>query len=155
MTTTKVIRIAVAALSLSATGLVGIISHEGYREIAYKDIVGVPTIGFGTTEGVNLGDKTTPVKAIHRALSDVHKFEGALRKCVKVPLSQGEYDAYISLSYNIGASAFCKSTLVKKLNTGDYQGACNEILRWNRAGGKVIRGLTTRRQDEYIRCTSD
>lgn len=145
-------RIQIASLSLSAVALVGLAVHEGYRENAYLDIVGVPTIGYGTTDGVKLGDRTNPVKALERALADMQKFEGAIKQCVKVPLHQHEYDAYLSLSYNIGAGAFCRSTLVRKLNSGDYTGACNEILRWNRAGGKEVRGLTIRRQEEHKKC---
>jgi len=108
-------RIKVAALSASAVALVGLAVHEGYRENAYLDIVGIPTIGYGTTEGVKLGDRTDPIKALQRALSDMQKFEGAIKECVTVPLHQYEYDAFLSLSYNIGARAFCNSTLVKKL----------------------------------------
>lgn len=69
-----------------------------------------------------------------------------------VPLTQGEFDAYVSLTYNIGAGAFCKSTLVKRLNAGDYAGACAEIKRWDKMGGKVLRGLTARREREYQMC---
>lgn len=146
-------RTAIAALSLSAAALVGIATHEGYVGQAYQDIVGVWTIGFGTTEGVKPNQTITPVQAISRALTDAQKFEGALKQCVTVPLHQHEYDAYVSLSYNIGSGAFCRSTLVKKLNAGDYDGSCKEILRWNRAGGKEVRGLTIRRQQEYVLCT--
>ena len=145
-------RIQVAALSLSATALVGLAVHEGYREEAYQDIVGVWTIGFGTTKDVQPGQKLDPVKALQRALTDSQKFEGALKECVHVPLHQHEYDAFISLAYNIGAGAFCRSTLVRKLNAGDYEGACAEILRWNKAGGKVVRGLVVRREAEHKKC---
>jgi lysozyme len=82
----------------------------------------------------------------------MQRFEGAIKQCVKVPLKQNEYDSYLSLSYNIGSNAFCKSTLVKKLNLGDYEGACKEILRWDKAGGRVVRGLTIRREKEYKQC---
>lgn len=143
----------VIALVLSAAALVGIALSEGYSDQAIIPIKGdVPTVGFGSTEGVKLGDKTTPVKALARALQDVQKYEGAVKKCVKVPLYQYEYDAYLSLAYNIGTGAFCRSTLVKKLNDTDYLGACKEILRWDRAKGKVIPGLTARRQKEYQEC---
>ena len=87
-----------------------------------------------------------------RALDDVQRFEGALKQCVKVPLHQYEYDAYISLSYNIGSKAFCGSTLVKKLNAGDFDGACQQVLRWDRFKGKPLAGLTKRRQAEYEQC---
>jgi lysozyme len=146
-------RVLVTAITLSAAALVGLLTHEGYSD---KTIIPIkndkPTIGFGTTDGVKMGDTTTPVKALTRALQDVQKFEGALKNCVKVPLHQYEYDAYINLTYNIGGRAFCSSTLVKKLNAQDYNGACKEILRWDRAGGRVVKGLTNRRQKEYMQC---
>ena len=146
-------RIQLAALTLSAATLVGIAVHEGYRDTAYIPVPGdVPTIGFGTTGGVKMGDTITPTKALVRALQDVQRFEGALKQCVKVPLHQNEYDAYISLSYNIGSGAFCRSTLVKKLNAQDYEGACKEILRWDNFQGKPLKGLTLRREKEYQQC---
>lgn len=146
-------RTTIAALTLSAVGFVGLLGYEGYRDAAYIPIPGdVPTIGFGTTEGVKLGDRITPPVAVARALGDVSKYEGALRACVKVPLHQHEYDAFVSLSYNIGAAAFCRSTLVAKLNAGDYAGACAEISRWNRAGGREVAGLTNRREKERALC---
>lgn len=114
----------------------------------------IPTIGFGTTNGVKLGDKTTPTQALSRAMVDIQKFEGAVKSCVQVPLTQGEYDAYISLSYNIGSSAFCNSTLVKRLNQSEYTLACQEILKWNRFQGKELAGLTKRRQEEYLKCST-
>lgn len=147
-------RASIAALVLSAATLVGIVSHEGYRDTTYIPVPGdVPTIGFGTTGGVKPGDRTDPVKALNRAMADVNQFEGAIKRCVKVPLRQNEYDAFVSLSYNIGSGAFCGSTLVKKLNAEDYDGACREILRWDRFKGKPLAGLTKRRQAEYRQCT--
>ncbi|NBU79952.1 MAG: lysozyme, partial [Sphingomonadaceae bacterium] len=107
---------------------------------------------FGTTEGVKPGDKTTPPQALVRALQDITKYEGALKQCVRVPLHQYEYDAYISLAYNIGPTAFCGSTLVRKLNAQDYAGACAEILRWDKFQGQTLRGLTLRRQAENRMC---
>jgi lysozyme len=149
-------RSVIAALSLSAAGLVGLALHEGYTDRAVIPVKGdVPTIGFGTTGGVKLGDRTTPPAALSRALVDVQKFEGAIKQCVNVPLTQGEYDAFVSLAYNIGSAAFCGSTLVKKLNAGDYAGACAEILRWDRFKGQPLAGLTRRRQDEYRQCLGD
>lgn len=146
-------RMAVAGLALSAAGLVGLALHEGYTDRAVIPVKGdVPTIGFGATSGVRLGDTTTPPKALARALTDAQQFEGALKRCVTVPLHQHEYDAFVSLSYNIGADAFCRSTLVRRLNAGDYAGACAEILRWNRFQGRVLPGLDRRRQAEYQQC---
>jgi lysozyme len=147
------LRIAVAALSFSAAAFVGLLNLEGYEEVAAIPVKGdVPTLGFGTTQGVKLGERTTPVKAVNRALSDVQKYEGAVKRCVTVPLYQHEYDAYLSLAYNIGLTAFCKSTLVKYLNAEKYPEACREILKWNKFKGKPLRGLTIRRQAEYRQC---
>lgn len=146
-------RVKIASLALSASALVGLAVFEGYSPTTYLDIVGIPTIGFGTTENVRPGQKIDPVAALQRKLSDIQKFEGALKTCVKVPLHQYEYDAYLQLAYNIGPGNFCSSTLVKKLNAEDYKSACQEILRWNRAGGKVVRGLSQRREKEYKLCT--
>jgi lysozyme len=143
----------VATISLSATALVALLLHEGYRDNAYVPLAGdVPTIGFGTTSGVRLGDRITPEKALQVAMKDVQQFEGAIKSCVTVPLSQNEYDAFTSLAYNIGTGAFCKSTLVKKLNAGDYEGACKQILLWDKYQGKPLAGLTKRRQEEYKKC---
>ena len=146
-------RTQIASLVLSALALVGIATHEGYNDTAYTPIKGdVPTIGFGTTQGVKIGDKTNPIQALQRTMRDIEVKESAVKKCVKVPLYQHEYDAYVSLAYNIGTGNFCNSTLVLKLNAGDYPGACKEILRWNRAQGRVVKGLTARRQKEYQQC---
>ena len=146
-------RIKISLLTASAAALVGLLAHEGYKEEAYIPVPGdVPTIGFGTTKGVKMGDKTDPVKAIKRAYEDMQKFEGAIKRCVKVPLYQHEYDAYLSLLYNIGDNAFCNSTLVRFLNQGQYDQACKQILRWDKFQGKPLRGLTVRREQEYKKC---
>lgn len=168
----------IAVLVLSAAGLVGIAVDEGYTPKAVPDAVkgkAVPTSGFGTTGGVKMGDTTTPVKALQRMLTDVNSFEGAIKKCVKVPLHQYEYDAYINLAYNIGvgksgvADGFCESerggpsTLVKRLNAQDYAGACDAILQWKKAGGvdcstpgnKVCGGLWARRLELRSQCLGE
>ena len=158
-------RRSLAALSLSAAALVGIVLHEGYSDRAIIPVPGdVPTIGFGTTAGVKLGDTTTPPKALARALVDVQQFEGAIKTCVTVPLTQNEYDAYVSFAYNVGRRAFCQSTLVKKLNLGDFKGACDELLRWRFFQGKdcalpenrrLCGGLVKRREAEYRQCLGE
>lgn len=147
------VRLAVAALTLSAAGFVGIMNHEGYRGEAYQPVPGdVPTIGFGTTQGVEMGDTIDTVDAMNRALDDAEQFETAVRSCVDVPLLQAEFDAYVSLTYNIGSTAFCRSTLVKKLNAGDYAGACEQIKRWVYFNGRKLQGLVNRRESEYQQC---
>ena len=168
----------IAALVLSAAGLVGIAVNEGYTSKAVPDSVkgvAVPTHGFGTTGGVRMGDTTTPPKALARLLSDVRRFEGALKQCVKVPLHQYEYDAYVDLAYNIGpgksgvADGFCESrrggpsVLVQRLNAGDYAGACDAIMMWKRVGdvdcstpgNKQCAGLWARRQRLRSQCLGE
>ena len=146
-------RTLVASLTLSASALVGLALHEGYRGEAYTPVKGdVPTIGFGTTENVKPGDKTTVERALVRLLADADKFEKAVKRCAPVPMYQHEFNAYVSLTYNIGDSAFCKSTLARKLNAQDYVGACQELLRWDKFNGAPLAGLTKRRQEEYKLC---
>lgn len=151
----------VAALVLSASALIGIAVHEGFRDTAYIPVSGdVPTIGFGSTTNldgspVRLGQRTTSVEALKRLGKDVEKFETAVKTCAPVPMYQYEFDAYVSLTYNIGPNAFCKSTLAKKLIQYNYEGACKEILRWDRFQGKPLKGLTIRRQEEYKTCIGE
>lgn len=143
-----------AALLVSAALLVGIASHEGYVEVAAPPVPGdVATNGFGSTgPDIKLGDRTTPVRALVRLAADADKKARAVKRCAPVPMFQHEFDAYVSLAYNIGEGAFCASTLAKKLNAGDYAGACAEILRWDRFQGKPLAGLAKRRQAEYRQC---
>lgn len=153
-----------AVLVLSACALVGIAVDEGYTQRAVPDPVkgvAVPTLGFGSTgPDVRMGDSTTPPRALGRLLADAQKFEGALKRCVQVPLHQHEYDAYVNLAYNIGSSAFCGSTLVKKLNVQQYAQACDEILKWRfvgtldcaAPGNKQCPGLWARRLRLHRQC---
>lgn len=147
-------RTALAALTLSASALVGIAVHESYRGDAYLPTANdVPTLGFGTTAGVKMGDKTTPDRALVRLLADADRYQRDLKACIgDVPMYQHEWDAYVSWAYNVGTGAACKSTLVRKLQAGDYPGACAELLRWDKQTGITLRGLTVRRQAEYKTC---
>lgn len=155
-------RLAPIYLALSAAGLVAIAVSEGYTDKAVIPVPGdKPTLGFGSTGGVKLGDRTTPPQALARALTDVQSYEGALKRCVTVPLHQFEYDAYVSFAYNVGPGNFCGSTLVKLLNQGDYDSACKQILRWRYYQGadcslpvnqRLCGGLWARRQQEAARC---
>ena len=148
-------RVAVASLVVSGAALVAIASHEGYVGTAYKDPVGIPTIGFGETKGVVMGQVTTPQRAMIQLLDSATAHAHGMASCIKVPISQSEYDAYLSFTYNVGVKAFCKSGLVAKLNAQDYDGACKELLKWVYAGGKVLPGLVTRRQEEYNKCIGE
>ena len=152
------IRKSIIAIVVSTAGIGGIALHEGFRENAYVPIPGDKvTIGYGSTtyedgSKVKMGDKITRQKAEELLGNKVNMFERQVKSCVKVPLAQNEYDAFVSLTYNIGGQAFCSSTLVKKLNVYDYEGACNEILKWDKFRGKPLPGLTKRRQQENKQC---
>lgn len=123
--------------------------HEGLRLEAYLPTPNdVWTIGYGHTKTAKPGMKITQVKAEELLRGDISWVEAAIEKNVKVPLTQNQYDALASLIYNIGAGAFARSTLLKKLNVKDYQGAADQFLRWDKQKGKTLRGLTRRRQEE-------
>lgn len=147
-------RIAAAVLALSASSLVGIAVHEGYRGEAYIPVAGDRlTLGFGDAQGVKPGDKTDPVRALIRLNSQVSQFQIDLKKCIgDVPMHQHEWDAVVSWAFNVGSSAACSSTLVRKLKAGDYTGACNELTRWVYFNGRVLPGLQKRREAERKLC---
>lgn len=154
-------RAAAIGLVFSAASLVGLASHESYRQTAYLPTpADRPTIGFGETYNPNgtpvkLGQKTNPIRALKQLNDAVDGTQKALHACIgSVPLYQYEWDAYVSLAYNIGPSAFCKSTIARLLNQKqpNYAGACQQILRWDRQAGRVLPGLAKRRQDEYHQC---
>ena len=139
--------------SISKTGIDLISSFEGIRLNAYDDGVGVWTIGIGTTiypngTKVKKGDKCTEEQALKYLQHDLKSFEKTVNDSVKVPLSPNQFDALVSLSYNIGSGAFKNSTLLKKLNAKDYAGAADQFLVWNKGGGKVLKGLVRRRDAE-------
>ena len=143
-----------ATLMAAAVALVG--AWEGMRLVAYPDKLayGIPTVCFGETRGVKLGDRYT-VEECKTMLGDgLVEFEAGMRRCLKNPdaIPDKPYVAFLSLSYNIGTGAFCRSTLVRKVNAGDLRGACDAILSWNRAGGKVVKGLVNRRKEERKIC---
>lgn len=137
-------RTTIAALVLSATGLVYIAQREGYKEQAYADAVhgaAVPTVGYGTTGGVKMGDTMSPDRALVRLRADASEFERGLKRCLSTPLYQHEWDAYVGLAYNVGVTPVCKnndrtgpSTIVRRLQAGDYAGACEAIMLYDRAG---------------------
>ena len=128
-------------------------SFEGKRLVAYDDGTGVWTIGCGTIRypngnAVKKGDICTDAQVDQYFSNDLVKFENSVNSLVKVPLTQNQFDALVSFSYNVGAANLAASTLLKKLNAKDYTGAANEFARWNKAGGKVMNGLTKRRNAE-------
>lgn len=144
----------IAVLALSAAALIGLATHEGYSDRPVIPVKGDRlTIGFGDATNVKPSDKTDPVRALIRLGDRVTNFERELKRCIgDVPMHQHEWDSVVAWSYNVGTSAACKSTLVKKLQARDYAGACAELLRWDKFQGQVLPGLTKRRQDEYRKC---
>jgi lysozyme len=148
-----------AALSVSASLLVAVAVKEDYRGEAYPDPATKTapwTIGFGETQGVQPGQRTTPVRALVQLSQSLDRYAAGVAGCVHVPLSQGEFDASVSLAYNIGVQAYCTSSVARRFNAGDYAGGCVAILAFDKAriNGEltVMRGLAIRRQDEYHTC---
>lgn len=135
-------------MKISQSGLDLIKEFEGLRLTAYLCSAGVLTIGFGHTLGVKAGQKITAKEADQLLEYDVQKCERAIAKSVTVPLTQGQFDVLCSFIFNLGVAAFNGSTLLKRLNEGDYRAVAGELLRWNKARGRVIEGLVTRRQRE-------
>lgn len=146
-----------AGIGLTAAGALAVAvvgGYEGLRTKAYRDVVGIPTVCFGETRGVKMGDTYT-VDECKAMLGDgLTEFEADIRRCLVAPdkIPDKPYVAFLSLSYNIGIGAFCRSTVARKANAGDIRGACDAILAWDKAGGRVIAGLTTRRQGERKLC---
>jgi len=138
--------------AILALAVVTVGAFEGVRTAAYKDVVGVPTVCFGETRGVQMGDKHTMAECKEMLGGALAEFSAGLDKCLKVETPDKTYVAFVSWAYNVGLGAACRSTLVRKANAGDLVGACNQLPRWNRAGGRVWRGLTRRRTDERAMC---
>lgn len=162
-------RIAIALLSLSAAGLLGILTREDIKTDAYPDPVhgwSVPTIGAGSTAGVKRGDTITPLAAVRRTVVESAEKERAIKRCLAgVALHQHEYDAYVRLAHNIGEAEFCGSTVAGRARAGDYAGACEAILLFDRAGqvkkpsdrcshpdNRTCRGLWRDRQETRALC---
>lgn len=135
-------------MKTSLNGLKIIKDFEGLRLKAYKCSAGVWTIGYGHTSGVKEGDVITKEQAEKYLKKDVISFENTVNGVVKVKLNQNQFDALVSLVFNIGSGAFKKSTLLKKLNAGDYDGASEQFLVWVKAGGQTLKGLVNRREQE-------
>ena len=142
------------AIALSAAGLVALASWEAFRSEPYRDIGGVWTDGFGNTNNVNPSKSVSVPQALNQLLINVRSAEGAVNTCITKPMTQGEYDAFVKFTFNVGNRAFCNSTLVRKFNTGDNVGACNELTRWVYVKGVKVNGLVNRRESEKKLCLS-
>lgn len=132
----------------SDKGIALIQDSEGLRLTAYKDSVGIATIGWGHTGDVKMGTTITRAEAERILREDLHDFERAVTRLVRVPITQNQFDALVCFSFNVGAKALENSTLLKLLNAGNKAGAASQFANWNKAGGKVLPGLVTRRAAE-------
>ena len=136
-------------LSCSQNGQVLIEKFEGLRLTAYQDMVGVWTIGYGHTgPDVKPGLVISQQQAAQLLINDLARFNNGVNALVTVKLNQNQFDALVSFAFNLGVGSLKKSTLLRKLNAGDVQGAALQFKSWNKAGGKVLTGLTRRREAE-------
>ena len=128
---------------------VNLIKHfEGCRLEAYKCPAGVWTIGYGHTKGVKEGDAIEQEAAEAFLIEDLESFEQAVTRLVEVPLTQQQFDALVSWTFNLGAGNLAESTLLRKLNNYQYAEVPEQMMRWVRAGGQVLDGLVRRRAAE-------
>jgi lysozyme len=129
---------------------------EGRSLVAYRDIVGVATICDGETRGVRMGDTATAAECDTMTEAAVAEFEAAIRPCLPADLPLEARAAFVVTAYNIGADAFCKSSMARRAVAGDLRGACDALKAWNKArvNGKLqeVRGLTNRRAAERALC---
>ena len=121
---------------------------EGFEPRAYLCPANVWTIGYGRTKNVKEGDELTELQAERDLLEELEEFGHQVSSTVKVSLEQSQFDALTSWTYNLGVGNLQSSTLLKKLNSGDKNSVPSEMVRWNKAAGKVLAGLTRRREAE-------
>jgi lysozyme len=137
-------------MKFSAMGMELLKKSEGFRSRVYQDVAGVPTIGYGhrLLHADSFPNGIDEPQASNLLSCDVRDAEQAVQRLVRVPLTQGQYDALVDFCFNLGAGRLANSTLLKSLNAGRYDDAANEILQWNHAGGKECAALKTRREAE-------
>ncbi len=141
------------ARRITEAGLAHIKQWEGKRNVAYRDVAGVLTIGFGHTSAAGIpkvrdGMRISDQEADDILRQDLRKFEAAVERLVKVPLTDNQFAVLVSFAFNVGDGAFAKSTLLRKLNKGDYEAVPVELMKWVNAGGKRVQGLVNRRAAE-------
>ena len=144
-------RVVATVLALSSLGAMGIVAHEGLRQVAYVDPVGVVTVCAGHTSTAKLGQVKTEAECAELLKVDVKHAEAAVKRLVKTPLTQPQFDALVSFVFNVGETSFAKSTMLKKINLNDCWGAGKEFSKWTFAGGRELPGLVTRRASERRR----
>ena len=132
--------------------LVCVAGFEGLYTHAYRDPVGIPTICFGHIENVKMGDRLTKEQCHELLAEDLPRYNAMVQRCIKVPMPPHRHAAIVSFTYNVGGGALCKSSVARKLNAGDVQGGCDALLLYNKAKGKIFRGLQRRRAVERQMC---
>lgn len=136
-------------MKINDSGFELIKSFEGCKLRAYKDIVGVWTIGYGSTGDLAYdGNEIDQQTAEALLCEDIARFEEGVQKRLKVKVNDNQFSAMVCLAFNIGLGNFGSSTLLKLVNSGDFKGAAGQFERWSKAGGKVVSGLTRRRKAE-------
>mgnify|MGYP001422192837 CR=1 FL=1 len=137
-------------MKTSIEGLALIKKFEGLELKAYQCSAGVWTIGYGHTKDVQPNDEWSESHAEHMLEIELHEYESYVNEYVTAALSQNQFDALVSWVYNLGPANLKSSTMLKVLNSGDYEGVPAQIKRWNKAGGKVLQGLIRRREAEAL-----
>ena len=135
-------------MDISQEGLSLIKKFEGCELEAYRCAANVLTIGYGSTKGVKEGDTITQEEADNLLLHEMNEYEGYINEIVNDPLDQNQFDALCSWVFNLGPKNLSESTLLRVLNDGKYDEVPEQIVRWNKAGGQVLKGLVKRRQAE-------
>ena len=135
-------------MKISQNGIALIKHFEGCELKAYKCPAGVWTIGYGHTKDVLENDEWSEAHANHMLEVELEEYENYVNTSVTAPLSQDQFDALVSWTYNLGGGNLKSSTMLKVLNAGNYDDVPAQIKRWNKAGGKVLDGLVRRREAE-------
>ena len=135
-------------MKCNQAGLDLIKSFEGCRLEVYADIVGLATVGYGHRTSLPVGSTITQDEADDLLTQDIAKFESGVTESVIGDISDNQFAALVCFSFNLGLGALKGSTLLVKVNAGDFEGAAQEFLRWDKAGGVVVPGLLRRRQAE-------
>ncbi|OJU12766.1 MAG: hypothetical protein BGN85_08885 [Alphaproteobacteria bacterium 64-11] len=140
---------ATLALAIATVG-----GFEGVRYVAYRDSVGIPTICYGETRGVHMGDRASAAECKRQFTAALGDFASRMNACLVDPASipDKSYVAFLSLAYNIGTGAFCRSSVARDVNSGRLAKACDDVLLYDHAGGRRLAGLTIRRRKERALC---
>jgi len=141
-------------MKINEEGLAIIKHYEGCSNTVYRCPAGIPTIGFGSCYDLS----GNPITMDHRDITDeeataylvrgVQTTENSVARLVRVAVTENQFSSLVSFVYNVGSGNFKNSTLLKKFNNGDHEGAAEEFKKWDKAGGKVLAGLTKRRNAE-------